>query len=204
MSDGVDSNTAVLPPVAPSRYVAFVLIAAAGLAADLVSKAIVFSWPDKMTGRVYWVWEGYFGFQTSLNEGALFGLGFGHVPVFAAISVLAAIAIPVWLFAFRAAHDWWLTASLGAVMAGVLGNLYDRLGLSGETWPAYDPRAGETVYAVRDWVLWQLSDEWRWPNFNLADSFLVVGAAVLFLRAMFEPKPDVAAEPSSARQTATE
>ncbi|QDV74408.1 signal peptidase II [Botrimarina mediterranea] len=187
MSEGLDTQPVTLPPVAPNRYVAFALIASVGLAADLVTKAVVFSWPGKLTGQVYWLWEGYAGFQTSLNEGALFGLGFGHVPVFAAISVLAAIAIPVWLFVFRAANDWWLTASLGAVMAGVLGNLYDRLGLSGEVWPAFDPRAGETVYAVRDWILWQLNDEWRWPNFNLADAFLVVGAGVLFLRAMFEP-----------------
>ncbi len=208
MSEGLDKESS-LPPVAPSRYVAFVLIAAVGLAADLFTKGVVFSWPDKLTGRVYWLWEGCVGIQTSLNEGALFGLGFGHVPVFAAISVLAGIAIPVWLFVFRTANDWWLTLSLGAVMAGVLGNLYDRLGLSGEVWPALDPRAGETVYAVRDWILWQVNDQWRWPNFNLADSFLVVGAAVLFLRAMFEPAPDKATaesspESPSVRPAATE
>jgi signal peptidase II len=131
------------------------------------------------------------------------------VPIFAAISVLAAIAIPVWLFVFRTANDWWLTVSLGAVMAGVLGNLYDRLGLSGEVWPPLDPRAGETVYAVRDWILWQINDQWRWPNFNLADSFLVVGATVLFLRAMFEPAPHVdpvegPVENATARPAATE
>ena len=205
MSEGLDAQPATLPPVERSRYVAFILIATVGLAADLVTKAVVFSWPGKLTGQVYWLWEGYVGFQTSLNEGALFGLGFGHVPVFAAISVLAAIAIPVWLFVFRAGNDWWLTASLGAVMAGVLGNLYDRLGLSGEVWPAYDPRAGETVYAVRDWILWQISDEWRWPNFNLADSFLVIGAGVLFLRAMFEPAPPARAESElSSGKAATE
>lgn len=206
MSDGMDKK-APLPAVAPSRYVAFGLIAAVGLAADLVTKAVVFSWPGKLTGQVYWLWEGHAGFQTSLNEGALFGLGFGHVPIFAAISVLAAIAIPVWLFVFRTANDWWLTASLGAVMAGVLGNLYDRLGLSGEVWPAFDPRAGETVYAVRDWILWQVNNDWRWPNFNLADAFLVVGAAVLFLRALFEPAPNEMLEEKenpSSRPAATE
>lgn len=175
------------PRVPTNRYVAFVLIAAVGLAADLITKAVVFSWPGKLTGHVDWVWEGYFGLQTSLNEGALFGLGYGQVPLFAGISVLAAIGVPLWLFWGGAAHDWWLTVSLAGIMAGVLGNLYDRLGLSGEVWPAWDPRAGETVYAVRDWILWQLNDQWRWPNFNLADAFLVVGAAVLFLRAMLEP-----------------
>ena len=88
------------------------------------------------------------------------------------MSIAAALAIPIWLFWFRAAHDAWLTFSLGCVMAGVLGNLYDRLGLN-----------HENVHAVRDWILWQANDRWRWPNFNIADSFLVVGACLLFLHA---------------------
>lgn len=189
MSEGTDAT-----PLPRSRYVAFFLVAAAGLAADLISKEIVFSWPGKLTGEVvYWWWPDHAGIQTSLNEGALFGIGYGQVGIFAAISVLAALAIPLWLFLGGAARDWWLTIALGGVMAGVLGNLYDRLGLSGEVWPDWDPRAGETVYAVRDWILWQANAEWTWPNFNLADAFLVTGAAVLFLRAMLEPKEDDAA-----------
>lgn len=188
MSEGLDETpTRRAPPVPLSRYVAFSVITVAGLVADLVSKAVVFSWPSDFPGEVlYWWWEGHAGIQRSLNEGALFGLGYGAVPLFAAISIGAAIAIPAWLFYGRVAHDWWLTAALGSVMSGVLGNLYDRLGLSGEVWPAYDPRAGETVYAVRDWILWRASEQWTWPNFNLADVFLVTGAAVLMLRAFFE------------------
>ena len=192
MSEGPDAN-ALEPapgPVPANRYAVFALVATIGLAADLISKAIVFSWPGKLTGQVeHWWWEGHAGIQSSLNEGALFGLGQGQVPLFAAVSVAAAIAIPVWLFYGRVAHDWWLTIALGGVLAGVLGNLYDRLGLPGEVWPAHYPKAGEPVYAVRDWILWQVNNDLRWPNFNLADAFLVVGAAVLFLRAMFEAKP---------------
>ena len=52
--------------------------------------------------------------------------------LFALISILAAIAIPIWLFRLGAAQDVWLTVALGCVMAGIVGNLYDRLGLSGE------------------------------------------------------------------------
>ena len=200
MSEGLDQSSPATAggDVPANRYAAFLAIAAVGLAADLGTKEWIFSWPDKLTGRVYWVWEGYFGFQTSLNEGALFGMGQGKVFWFAAMSVVAAVAIPVWLFAWRAAMDWWLTCALGGVMAGVLGKLDDRLGMHGETWPVPDPRAGETVYAVRDWILWQASDAWRWPNFNIADSLLVVGAAVLFLRAFFEPKQEDSATTEEA------
>lgn len=200
MSEGLDKDpTAGAAPVPWNRYAAFFVVAAAGLAADLISKEIVFSWPSKLTGEVaYWWWQGHAGIQTSLNEGALFGIGYGQVPLFAGISIVAAIAIPIWLFVGRAAHDWWLTIALGGVLSGVLGNLYDRLGLHGEVWPAWYPRAGEDVYAVRDWILWQANDAWRWPNFNLADAFLVVGAAVLFFRAMLESKEEaVPAEPTA-------
>ena len=109
--------------------------------------------------------------------------------MFAAISVIAAIALPIWLFYFRAAQSLTLTIALGMVMGGVLGNLYDRLGMPGLVWDTFDPmRSGQPVYAVRDWILWQASDQWRWPNFNIADALLVCGAGLLLIRAVFDAK----------------
>jgi signal peptidase II len=173
--------------VPPSRYLWFALIAGLGCAADLATKSTMFSWSQLRSGETVWLWPGHAGFQLSLNEGALFGMGQGMVWLFAALSILAAIAIPAWLFWFGAGRDAWLILALGGVMAGVLGNLYDRLGLPGEVWPGPGPRAGEPVYAVRDWILFQWNDRWLWPNFNLADSLLVIGASILFLRAMLSP-----------------
>jgi len=172
-----------------SRYVLFLAPAIVGAAADLVTKAWFFASPALRAGDVFWLWTGHVGIQLSWNEGALFGIGQGRVWLFVALSVAAAAAIPLWLFWFRAARDSWLTFALGCVMAGVLGNLYDRLGLHGERWPPSHPRAGEPVYAVRDWILWQANDQWRWPNFNIADSMLVVGAALLLLHAFRQPLP---------------
>jgi signal peptidase II len=171
----------------PNRYLLFLLPAILGCAADLVTKAWVFATPSLRAGEVYWLWTGHVGIELSRNLGALFGIGQGKVWLFATLSVAAAIAIPVWLFRFGAARDRWVAFALGCVMAGVLGNLYDRLGLSGEDWFGPDHRSAHAVYAVRDWILWQASDRWRWPNFNIADSLLVCGAAVLFFRAVREP-----------------
>jgi len=170
-----------------NRYALFLLPAIVGCAADLATKAWMFSCPQLRAGEIYWLWAEHVGFQLSWNEGALFGMGQGKVWLFAALSVVAAVAIPIWLFRFGAARDAWLTFALGCVMAGVLGNLYDRLGLHGEVWPGLGERAGEPAYAVRDWILWQINDDWRWPNFNIADSLLVVGAAVLFVHALRQP-----------------
>jgi signal peptidase II len=183
-----------------SRYIWFGTIAAVGCAVDLVTKAWLFSWPELRGDNVYWLWEGRAGFQLSWNQGALFGMGQGNTWLFAALSLLAGCAIPVWLFRGEAARDLWLTAALGSVMGGLLGNLYDRLGLPDRFWPGRGEEIHQPVHAVRDWILVQWSDQLRWPNFNIADSLLVVGAAALVWHAMRSPHsadstPDAASDP---------
>jgi signal peptidase II len=178
-----------------SRYFLFGVPALIGFATDLATKAWCFSSPHLRDGGIYWLWEGHIGIQLSRNLGALFGIGQGGFGWFAALSIAAAIAIPVWLFWFRAASDAWLTLALGCVMAGVLGNLYDRLGLSGDAW--YPGAAmPEAVHAVRDWILWQVNDRWRWPNFNIADSFLVTGVAILLLHAFLNKETPIVSKPT--------
>lgn len=169
--------------ISGQRIAWFCLLALVGCTLDLWTKHLVFASPRFFHGDEWWLWEAHIGIQKSLNEGALFGMGQGKVWVFALLSVIAAIAIPVWLFRFRAAEDFWLTTAAGCVMGGVIGNFYDRVGLPGMKWDQFNPpRAGETVHAVRDWILFQASDRWVWPNFNIADSLLVVGAILLILR----------------------
>jgi signal peptidase II len=182
--------------VPTKRYLLFVALALIGCGADLATKAWAFSLPELREGHVLWLWTGHVGVQLSRNWGALFGIGQGMVWLFASLSILAAIAIPVWLFRFKGAHDLWLTIVLALIMGGVLGNLYDRLGLSADGWkPPGIPH--DATYAVRDWILWQVNDRWRWPNFNVADSLLVVGAGLLFFRLLREPQPGQAPDGKS-------
>jgi signal peptidase II len=169
-----------------SRIGWFWSLAVLGCVADLLIKQMVFSQPGLTRGSEWWLWEGYLGIQKSLNEGALFGMGQGKVWLFALFSLTSALAIPIWLFRFGAAHDRWLTIALGCVMGGIGGNLYDRLGLHGLSWDPFDPsRAGERVYAVRDFILVQWDESLVWPNFNIADSLLVFGAGLLLVQAFF-------------------
>jgi signal peptidase II len=185
------ATTGVVPR---TRFVLFIVTAAIGCAADLLTKAWAFSTPALRAGEINWLWQGHVGIQLSRNLGALFGVGQGKFAYFALLSIGAAIAIPVWLFVFRAARDIWLTFALGCVMGGVLGNLYDRLGLSGDAWYGPGNTAPEAVHAVRDWILWQVNDNWRWPNFNIADSLLVVGVGILLLHAFLHAEPPAQTE----------
>jgi signal peptidase II len=109
-----------------------------------------------------------------VNHGALWGIGdrlegteddFNHI--FALVSVAAAVAIIFWSFRASTAQDCLLCMSLGLILAGTLGNLYDRVVFLG----------------VRDFLQWVYL--FNFPRFNIADSCLVCGAALLLLQAFF-------------------
>lgn len=179
------------PKAVPSnRYVIYFSLAILGSLVDLATKSWVFNWLGGPGERPpYWIIHSVLAIQTSLNEGALFGFGQGWVHAFSLLSLLAAAGIFYWLFIQRAAHEALLTTALGAVTGGILGNLYDRLGLPGLTWQRpwiIDGlhQVGEPVYAVRDWIQVFII-KWPWPTFNLADSMLVCGAGLLIWHACF-------------------
>lgn len=167
-----------------SRYMVFFGVALGVCSLDLASKSWTFAHLGMPGGPTWWLWEGVFGFQTNLNEGALFGMGQGLSLLFAAMSVGAAVAILVWLFPVGAARDRFLTIALAFVMAGILGNLYDRLGLPDLVWNDVRHKPGESVYAVRDFIHVMIGS-WPWPTFNLADCSLNCGAALLVWHALF-------------------
>ena len=158
-----------------------------GAASDLWTKQAIFAWrglPGEQD-EIWWVIEGYFGIETAVNIGAVFGIGAGKGTMFAVLSIIAAIGIVIWLFKFRAAESLWLTTALGMITGGIFGNLYDRLGM---WWQEDYPI--EWKSGVRDWILWQAGDDWKWPNFNIADSLLVVGACMLLYHSFFLAEKD--------------
>ena len=178
-------------------------IATLGCAADLLSKQAVFDWlgvaPDFIAAgepaaisrwrgdanlqHLWWLWPHRLGIQTSINTGALFGMGAGWWWLFACLSVVAFFGILTWLFVYKAAFDRWINVALAFVTGGILGNLYDRLGL----WDGTGLKP-EFQHGVRDWILFvwpeiKLQIFNPWPNFNIADSLLVTGAIMLVVHA---------------------
>jgi len=113
-----------------------------------------------------------------VNHGALFGFGRNYKTlangIFALISFFAAVAIVLWSSYRTTASDRWLCVALGLILAGTLGNFYDRLVFNG----------------VRDFLHWNLWFDW--PVFNIADCCLVSGAGLLLVQAFFAPQPDKA------------
>jgi lipoprotein signal peptidase len=116
-----------------------------------------------------------------VNHGALFGLGRDYVTlangIFAVVSVAAAVAIAYWSTRQSTARDRALCIALGLILAGTLGNLYDRLVFNG----------------VRDFLYWHYKDVFEWPVFNLADCCLVLGAFLLLAQAFWSHSTAAAA-----------
>lgn len=170
-------------------------VAGSAATIDLVTKSILFSrlgMPGERPGVV--IVRDMLTLETNLNEGALFGMGQGMGLVFAAISVAAIVGIVGVMFRPATRTDPWLVLALSLITGGIVGNLYDRLGLPGLRWHGPPNRVGEPVLAVRDWIHFRLEGIIDWPIFNLADTWLVIGAAVLVLVSLRQP-PEAPATP---------
>ena len=108
--------------------------------------------------------------------------------IFAALSIVAAVAILYWLFVRGAATDLKLTVALGLIMAGALGNCYDRL-----------------VFGhVRDFVHFHVDPiHFDCAIFNFADNMLVAGAVLLMLLALRPEPPEPPNTPPSRPRLST-
>ena len=186
----------------PITWAIFTTVVILTTAADLITKECAFKnlgMPGTSPGWI--VINNMLWWRTSLNEGALFGLGQGMGWFFITVSVAALIGILFTVSCLRLWHDAILVLSLSCITGGILGNLYDRLGIPSLQWHAPLSREGDPVYAVRDWIHFRLDGVIDWPIFNLADSFLVFGAGLLLFLSFFPAA--VAPEKTSTQNTST-
>ncbi len=95
-----------------------------GLASDLLTKHLAFAHLPATKPMV--LFPGFLSLDRSLNLGALFGIGKGMSPLFILASVLA-VGFVGYMFASSHRRQWVVHLALGLVLAGAMGNLYDRL-----------------------------------------------------------------------------
>ncbi len=137
--------------------------AAAIILADRITKLVVLA--AFAPGETRFV-TGFFNLVLVYNKGAAFSFlanapGW-QTPLFAAIAVAAAAIISFLLLRARGRRLY--SAGLALILGGALGNLWDRL-----QWGA-----------VADFLDFHAAG-WHWPAFNVADSAITVGAALLIL-----------------------
>jgi signal peptidase II len=106
------------------------------------------------------------------------------VQLFIAVSALA-IAFIVWLF-LNSDRQWLYQIILGMLLAGVVGNLYDRVVFG---------YVRDMIYVFPRWGAFPYV-------FNVADSLLCTGVAIMILYSLFQPTRGVGATgPASDAKT---
>jgi signal peptidase II len=187
-------NTGPTAYHSPAALARLLITAAVGLALDLATKVWAFkvllyeqvTQPDgsvQVQSATYAFLPGWLHFHVTANQGAVFGVGQGNRWLFVAVSV-AALCFLFYLFATSAPRQRLYQVIVGMLLAGVMGNLYDRVVfgyvrdmiymLPGRSWPA--------------WLANMLPADWQWTRgpvfpwiFNVADSLLCTGVALMLV-----------------------
>lgn len=148
---------------------AFAITSVGGVIADIISKWVVFSQVNEF-GKVVLI-PGLLNILRSENKGVVFGLFPGKTTVFI---IFSAIAIAVILFLYiRSDKTIFLSnLALGLVLAGAVGNLWDRIWFS----------------SVRDFIDLHIGEKYHWPTFNVADSLICIGIFVMVFTSASESK----------------
>ena len=108
--------------------------------------------------------DGFFNITYVTNSGGAFGfLNQGPEILRILLFLLVPILCVIFIFAMiKKSSDRFEILALSFVLGGAFGNYIDRLRLG---------------YVV-DFIDWHIKG-WHWPTFNLADSFIVIGVAIL-------------------------
>jgi signal peptidase II len=159
--DPGDRTTA--PPRRTRLRLLFVAVAATLYAVDVVTKIVAV---DRLTGKpdVEVVGE-VLQLHLTRNAGAAFSTGTRFTVVLACVALLAVLVV-LWLSRRIGSTAW--AVALGALLAGIGGNLTDRL--------LRDP--GPFRGHVIDFLMLP-----NWPVFNVADMCINLGAALALVQA---------------------
>jgi signal peptidase II len=114
---------------------------------------------------------GFFNIVRSENPGVAFGIladgsssGRTAILVGLSLTAIAVLAVMLWKIGRQ---DRWTTLGISLIFGGAIGNVYDRI-IAGKVTDFLDFYAGN----------------WHWYTFNLADSAICIGAALLALSSL--------------------
>jgi len=174
----------------PAALARFLLTAAIGVSIDLITKSIAFAKlapfgletlpggqvrvivRDEVAQEYRYI-PHWLHFRAMANQGAVFGIGQGQRLLFLVVSVLA-IAFIFYLFSTSGRQRFYQFI-LGLLLAGVIGNLYDRATLG---------YVRDMIYILPHRLLLHTGREVFPWIFNVADSLLCVGVAMIFLHSV--------------------
>lgn len=146
-------------------------IAIAGATLDLWSKKAIFDWLPTVAGEKYVIIDGFFQLILRENSGAAFSILQGQKLFLVGILVIAFFVL-TGIFLVGGIHRRIMQIAMGCMLAGIIGNFYDRAFNNG---------------LVRDFLDVYIKDS-HWPTFNVADSMLCIGVGLLIIANLTAPQ----------------
>ena len=158
-----------------SKVVKLLMVSGSLIVLDQISKLIILRFMPMF--EIFPVIPGFFNITHIHNPGGAFGFMAGQGPgvrslLFLAMSSLAAVVIVFFYFRTPAVYSWLSTALL-LIFGGAIGNMIDRF------------RFREVVDFLDFYA-----GGYHWPAFNVADSGITVGMAVLVVYLIFNKIPE--------------
>jgi len=116
----------------------------------------------------------FFNWVRAWNTGVSFSMfnNYGHLGTIM-LSVVAGVIIVALIIWLKSEHNRLAQIALGMIIGGAIGNVIDRIRLG----------------AVFDFLDFHIAEN-HWPAFNLADSFICVGAIILIVQSIFTKKEE--------------
>ena len=145
---------------------------------DLLSKDLVFAFLDKITTERHLKYPAleitsFFNLVKVLNSGVSFGMFsnlVGGKYIILSINFAILLVLLIWLYRNKIIY---LTWAIALIIGGAIGNITDRI----------------QNHSVADFLDFHIFG-YNWPAFNLADSAVFLGVALLLLEDYFIKKPN--------------
>ncbi len=172
-------NLNILPDfsrsIAYAKAMKLLLVSGSLIVLDQITKAIILRWVPMF--EIFPVIPGFFNITHIHNPGGAFGFMASQGLevrsfLFLAMSSLAAVVIVFFYLRTPAVYSWLSTALL-LIFGGAIGNMIDRI------------RFREVVDFLDFYA-----GNYHWPAFNVADSGITVGMAILVYHLLFDKMPE--------------
>lgn len=134
-----------------------ILVASIVLLLDQITKWVVYS--TMLEGETIRIFGDIFNLSYIKNEGIAFGLFEDHGQILIITTTLIISGI---FISFKYIRGLWSRTGVGFIFGGAVANLFDRL------------RFGGVIDFLDVGIL-----NFRWPAFNLADSFICLGVGMV-------------------------
>lgn len=157
------------------------------------------SWEGMQYGLSIPILGDFFRLTYIENPGMAFGINFGGKPLFSVISLVASIAIVVYLYKSRT-EPLSFRLCLAMILGGAVGNMIDRTFygvIYGEA-PLFYGKVVDFLdvdFPDIDLLGYQMS---RWPVFNVADASVTIGVLLLLFLARTSAAQSTSEAPSEA------